>query len=132
MSKLGSLHGTVTVRLDGIDGEGVATFSVPIAVQSQVRQGDVLALSIGTPEGAIRDGVRVALGEALDLVLVNLPDGSLRSVVGGVVAPAAGPLVVDPTPEQYIPVSAPSRRSESIWAETARRLGTEGVGGSNP
>lgn len=127
MSKLGELRGSVTVEIEGVDGAGVATFSVPIAVLDQVsREGaDVVAVSVGTPDGAIRDGVRVALDAALALVLANIPSAEVTPIVGA--------LDVEPDlHETYLPHPGPSARTQAIWDDVERRLGPEGVGGSHP
>lgn len=78
MTTLGELHGTVTVRVDGIDGEGVATFTVPIAVLSETPLGVAHAVAVGTPPDTIRDAVATAAASAFDIVDANIPDAIIE------------------------------------------------------
>lgn len=113
MSKLGELRGTVTVAFEGVAGEAVATFAVPIAVLDQVRDGDVHAVALGTPEVAIRGQIADAFTQALDLALAGIPTARVEYASGGVL-PSGQPRLPMPMPgpHLYPPRSTePARRA---------------------
>lgn len=132
MSKLSSLRGSVTVEIEGVDGAGIATFEVPIVVLEQSRQGDVHAVAVGTPDGAIRAGVRAALAQALEVVLGNIPSAEVTPAEGGVLPSFAATVASDLPEGCYVPLPPAPGPSEAIWAEADRRISAEGVGGSHP